>query len=306
MLSQSMYQEQKVVEDFFRYPENIINILSQNNDFAVYRANDKFLRNDILSLFESIILSDHRISNIYFVANDGITISYKFARESGQNLTDKIWFKEAIEGKRQFVWVSHRSDFSNDDVVSCVRRVVDKYSNPIGVVGLDIELFKLSELVDNVKVGDDGYFVILDEDDRIIATPDYKRLGKEIWEGNPPEDMNFKGTRSFFLKINNKKCKCRMLQVQELPWKIVNIVPVNEIVFNIVISATLFFLLSFISFSIAFMMYSKNKTTQQINIKLKNANEQLKEYASTVEENAYFTGEKPCGKGCTRYFGTDT
>lgn len=288
MLTQSMQQEQKVVEDFFRYPENIINLLSQNDDLAEYRQDDRFLRNDILSLFESVILSDYRISNIYFVAKDGNSISYIFTEEPGPELAQRTWFKKAMEGKTQFTWISHKSDFANVDVISCVRRVVDKYNNPVGVIGLDIEFHKLSTLVHKVKIGDNGYFMILDADNKIIATyhSQYKYLGKNIGKDSLPKNIKMKSDKSFISKINNTKYKCRVSQVEELPWKIVGVIPAYEIMYNIVILVVVFFSFSLVSLSIAFMMYSKNKTTQHINEELKNANEQLKKYASTVEENA--------------------
>lgn len=83
ILNQSMNQQLAVIEGFFRYPENIINILSQNKDLAAYKENDRFLRADILSLFESVIVPDSRISNIYFVPIDKEVISYKFIALSG-------------------------------------------------------------------------------------------------------------------------------------------------------------------------------------------------------------------------------
>lgn len=283
MLEQSMSHQLKVVEDFFRYPENIINILSQNKDLPRYKGDNRFLKNDILSLFESIIISDSRISNIYFIPSKGSFISYKYTRDTDVDLTRKIWYENAIEGKKQFTWISHKSIFLNDDVISCVRRIVDKDNKLIGVVGLDIELFKLSELIQNVKIGNYGYFMILDENNKIIADPYYNRLGQNILDDNLMKSTN---NKSFILEINNEKFKCKISKIKTLPWKIISAVPVSEITYSIIVYVILFIILSMVSFIISFMMYSKNKITQQSNQKLKIANEKLKEYASTIEELA--------------------
>lgn len=287
ILNQSMNQQLAVIEGFFRYPENIINILSQNKDLAAYKENDRFLRADILSLFESVIVPDSRISNIYFVPIDKEVISYKFI-DSNIDLTSKSWFKEALESKTQFTWVSHKSDFTNDNVISCLSKVVDKYNNPIGVVGLDIELFKLSKLVENFKIAKNGYFMILDSENKILATPpDYnKYLGQSIIDNNLNNINNNYNKKSFTTKIYGQKSKCMVYQLEELPWKIINTIPTGEITQNIVGSSFLFFFFSLASLVIAFMMYSKSKITENSNRELKLANEKLKEYASTVEENA--------------------
>ncbi|HHV28969.1 sensor histidine kinase [Acetivibrio mesophilus] len=285
LLEQSMTQQLAVVEDFFRYPENIINILSQNKDLSMYEEKDRFLRADILSLFESVIVPDSRISNIYYVPMDKEVISYKFI-DSNTDLTDKSWFKKALEAKTPFTWVSHKSDFTNDDVISCLKKVVDKYNNPIGVIGLDIELFKLSKLVKDVKIANNGYFMILDAENKIIATPDNKYLGHSIQDNNLNNAINNYSKRSFISKISGQKSKCIVYQLEELPWKIINTIPASEITYSIISYVFLFFFFSMASLVIAFMMYSKNRITENSNRELKNANEKLKEYASTVEEIA--------------------
>lgn len=283
-LEQSMVQQLEVVEDFFSYPENIINILSQNKDLPIYREEDRFLRNEILSLFESVIVPDYRISNIYYVSKDKKVISF-ISIDSNNNLTDKSWFIKTLEGKRQFNWVSHKSEFSNEDVISCLRKITDKYNNPIGVVGLDIELFKLSELVDDKKIGKNGYFMILDDKNKIIATPHHRYLGESITD-DKLYNIDNNQAKSFTLNVFGQKSKCRAYQLEELPWKIVNVIPVSEIKHSIASLSFLFFAFSLVSFIIAFIMYSKNKLTETTNRELKIANEKLKEYALTVEEVA--------------------
>lgn len=284
VLEQSMNQQQEVVEDFFSYPENIINILAQNKDLPIFREDDRFLRNEILSLFESIIVPDYRISNIYYVSEDKKVISF-FSIDPSINFTDKSWYIKTLEGKTQYNWVSHKSEFSNADVISCLRKITDKYNTPIGIVGLDIELFKLSELVDKKKIGKNGYFMILDDKNKIIATPHYKYLG-EIIQDDKLNDIDNNHAKSFTLNIFGRKTKCRAYQLEELPWKIVNVIPSVEITHGIVTSSFIFFVFSMVSLIIAFIMYSKNKITEITNSELKNANEKLKEYASTVEEVA--------------------
>ena len=286
LLNQSMTQELTVVEDFFRYPENIINILSQNKDLPLYDKDNRLLRNSILLLFESIIVPDSRISNIYFLSNSGEKISYIFEKKHSDNFENYSWFDKVLKGKTQFTWISHKSDFSSDDVISCLRRVVDKYNNPVGVVGLDIELFKLSQLVQNTKVGQKGYFMILDSNNKIIASMNNKSLGQRVTNKNFINAVKNDDNNSFKMKIDNEEFKCKLAHVEKLPWKILNVVPVSEITANIRNSIVLFILFSSASFTIVLLLYLKNETTQTLNKKLESANDKVMEYAVTVEEIA--------------------
>ncbi len=289
MLSQSMTQKSKAVVSFFNYPENIINILSKNKDLLTYDANNRLIKNDILSLFESIIIvPDSRISNIYFIPTRGKHISYNFnLNDKPDNyFTPKDWFKEAIKGKKQFYWISHKSDFTSEYVISCIRRVVDKYNRPIGVVGLDIEVFELSELVQDTKVGEHGYFMILDDQNKIIATPYYSNLGQYIWDKNQDEIKLNENDKRLIMSMNNKKYRYKLFNFQNLKWKIINVIPTNEIRFKIISNIALLSIFSLVSFVVSLFMYLSNKFTLSLNQELKTANIKLTEYASTIEEIA--------------------
>lgn len=286
MLSQSMTQKSKAVVSFFTYPENIINILSKNKDLLTYDENNRVIKNDILSLFESIIVPDSRISNIYFIPNQGKHISYIINDKTDNYYTSKWWFKEAIKGKRQFYWISHKSDFVNHDVISCIRRVVDKYNRPIGVVGLDIEVFKLSELVQDTKVGKGGYFMILDDESKIIASPYYNNLGNYISDKSLNKLSITENDKSLIMSMNNQKYRYRQFNFQNLQWKIINVIPINEIRSKIISTIFLITIFSLASIIIVFFMYLRNKFILSLNQELQTANIKLKKYASTIEEIA--------------------
>ncbi len=290
MLSQSMTQQSKAVVNFFSYPENIINILSKNKDLQTYDVNNRLLKNNILSLFESIIVPDSRISNIYFISNKGKYISYILPVNPDihdNHFTSKDWFKEAVKGKRQFYWISHKSDFRDkEDVISCMRRVVDEYNRPIGVVGLDIEVFELSELVQDTKVGDHGYFMILDNENKIIATPHLNTLGNYISDKSLNKLKIKENQKSSIISMENKKYRYKLFNFKNLPWKIINVIPVKEITDKTISSIAFFTICSLVSFAVALIFYLKNRSTLSLNLKLKKANIKLKQYASTIEEIA--------------------
>lgn len=284
LLTQTVdYQELDAVNNFFRYPENIINILSKNKDLPKYDKNNRLLKISILSLFESIIIGDPRISNIYYVSNSGEAICYKSKDDFSANYTGKAWYKTVIEAKPKISWLSHKSDFTGSDVVSCLQQVADIDGSVKGVIGLDIELFKLSE---NIKIGEKGYSMVLDADNKIIAHPDYNYLGQYI-SSDQRINMNNAYGKSFIMNINNERYKCKVLPVNKLPsWKFVNAIPVSEITHDKIASVIWPILLSLGCLTIVIVIYLRHKETQLLNHKLTDANEKLMQYSSTIEELA--------------------
>lgn len=278
------YQELNAINNFFRYPENIINVLSKNKDLSIYEADDRLLKISIISLFESIVIGDPRISNIYYVSNDGEVIAYKSKDRPNANYTQTNWFKLVVEAKTQTNWISHKSSFTDADVISCMRRVLDKEGKVRGVIGLDIELFKLSE---NIKIGNSGYSMVLDSENKIIVHPNYNYLGQYISGNQFINSSNSAKDKSFILKINNEDYKCKVLHVDRLPsWKFVNAIPMKEITYDIVKSTMWQMLIGLGCLVIVIIIYLRNKETHELNQKLTQANEKLKEYSLTVEELA--------------------
>lgn len=285
LLNQTIdYQEINAINNFFRYPENIINILSKNKELVSYKYPDKLGKLEILSLFEEIIVGDSRISNIYYISKEGEVLSYQFNEDTGINYTQKNWFKSVIESKTKINWISHKSEFTDSDVISCLQQVKDENGNFKGIVGLDIELFKLAE---NIKVGKNGYSMVIDARNKIIVHPDYKYLGQHITDSEFINNNKSTTNKSFTLKIGGKSYKSKVLKVDRVPsWTFVNAIPVSEITFVTLTSVLwpIFLALSFLI--ILTILYMRNKEAQQLNQKLKEANEKLKEYSSTIEELA--------------------
>jgi signal transduction histidine kinase len=278
------YQELNAINNFFRYPENIVNILSKNKDLPTYEADDRLLKISIMSLFESIVIGDPRISNIYYISKYGEVISYKSKNKSNTNYTQTNWFRRVVEAKPQINWISHKSDFTDADVISCMHKVVDQEGKVIGVTGLDIELFKLSE---NIKIGNSGYSMVLDSENKIIVHPNYNYLGQYISGNEFINSINSAKGKSFILEINNENFKCKVLHVDRLPsWKFVNAIPMSEINFDIATSMFWQMLLAIGCLAIVLVIYLKNKATHELKQKLTQANEKLKEYSSTIEELA--------------------
>ena len=82
------------------------------------------------------------------------------------------WYKTAMAAPGTTV----RTDayyWAPDDVslIGTVRTIADASGNPMGVVGLDVSLKQLTELVKNIKLGDSGYLMLVEANGNVLVDP---------------------------------------------------------------------------------------------------------------------------------------
>jgi GAF domain-containing protein/HAMP domain-containing protein len=99
------------------------------------------------------------------------------------DVTSRPWFINAAPAKnpgKNSVWSAPYLDAAlHGLVVTTSVPVLDATGNFRGVVAMDIQLKRISDLVSNIKVGKTGYVFLIDENKRLIAMPDagYTDLG---------------------------------------------------------------------------------------------------------------------------------
>ncbi|MED3552747.1 methyl-accepting chemotaxis protein [Cytobacillus praedii] len=117
--------------------------------------------------------------SIYVGTEEGL-----FVREPKVKMPDdydprkRDWYKEAIGKKGEVVISAPYIAASTGDMVVTLSKTTKDGS---GVVGVDIHLSYLQELTNQVKVGEEGYALILDETKKFIAHPT-NRAGDEAKE----------------------------------------------------------------------------------------------------------------------------
>lgn len=87
--------------------------------------------------------------------------------------TTRGWYKEAVNEPEQ-VHISqvYEDAITKKQVVTLSKAIVDPASNEVqGVLGIDLELTKLTEMVNETKVGYNGYSVMLDTEGVALVHP---------------------------------------------------------------------------------------------------------------------------------------
>ncbi|MGH4140152.1 methyl-accepting chemotaxis protein [Clostridium sp.] len=154
--------------------------------------------------------------------------------------TSTSWYKDAISNDGKAISTNPYVDTDTKKyVVTFAKSVKDLKGNLVGVIGIDVDLELISAMVENIKLGENGYLAVLDNKGTITAYKDKALLGKnskeEPWIKNIMDSKENKLT----LNVNGKK----YLIYKELDAKtnltIVGFIPIAEQVAKIIEGLTI-------------------------------------------------------------------
>lgn len=184
-----------------------------------------------LGLFENFRNGNKDIMNIYFAqTSKKITIFPKAEIGADFDPTSREWYKNAIDLKGKVVYTDPYKDESTGKVVVTISRAVESNGQTVGVLGVDLDLFMLSESLSNIKIGEEGYVFITTDDGVMIAHPDKTLLGGDIattlgfWE--KAKSTN-EGITDYVYQ--GKKKYCSYVTNELMGWKLMSSIPESEL-----------------------------------------------------------------------------
>ena len=154
------------------------------------------------------------------------------------------FYKKAMENPDKPVKTSPYY-FATEDaaIISTVKTVKDDNGKIIGVQGLDVSLKGLTNIIKDIKVGKDGYVVLLDSDGTILANPQNPELNFKKASDLPFEGAGdiVNGSQVIQVKIAGEECLISPYVSPTTGWRYLAVVSEQE-VFAAARSVQLFFL----------------------------------------------------------------
>ncbi|RKD32308.1 methyl-accepting chemotaxis protein [Thermohalobacter berrensis] len=229
--SETVEQVVNVTDVFMDSVEKTVNILSSDPNVQQVLVNPDS-RTWMMETFKGIKDSDENIMNIYIGTQTGQMFIYP-EQDLGDDYDPRTrpWYKAAVETDG-IIWTEAYKDAGSGKLVVSVAKPVyneRNYGEFVGVVSIDISLDTLTNVVNNIKLGEKGYLALTDSKGITMAHPDPELVGKRV----PIEelvnaitskdagnlDFTFEGTER--LGIFNT--------ISKTGWKIVGIIPYSEI-----------------------------------------------------------------------------
>ncbi|MBI6875132.1 methyl-accepting chemotaxis protein [Clostridium aciditolerans] len=183
---------------------------------------------NMIKYFTSITKSNSDISAAYFGTKDKKTfINSTTKLPDDYDPTSRGWYKKAAEAK-SLVWTDPYLDAFTGKMAITVAKPVIVNNEVVGVYALDILLDTISNFLSSVKLGDTGYFTILDSNNMVIAHPAKDFIGKEIpiKEIKDEVSKNKKGTLIY--TYNNIKNYAIYNTLSKTNWKIMGVIEYKE------------------------------------------------------------------------------
>lgn len=158
------------------------------------------------------------------------------SRKKGYDPRTRDWYNEGKKNKDDISFTDVYKTSSGSMVMSVISPIKDTNSKFKGVITLDINLKKLSEMSKNIRIGQDGYLIVTDKEGTIIADGEDEGLvSKSIKELNVKklDDLSAYTNNNFTTKMDDGKeylINVKKSSNEKLGWYYISFVGKAELV----------------------------------------------------------------------------
>lgn len=188
----------------------------------------------MLKLFESIQKNEPDIMNIYIGDADGkMYLIPKQTLPDGYDPRTRPWYKDAV-AKDALIWTDPYADASTGKmIISCAIPVKGSSGNLVGVLAMDLELTKLSNMLNSIKIGKAGYPVLIDKSGNVMTHKDTALVGKQL---PYPELLTAVKNKDAFATWKSKDADGKtyekfgvLSRIDKMGWTVISVMYKNEI-----------------------------------------------------------------------------
>ncbi|GFK94623.1 Methyl-accepting chemotaxis protein McpA [Fundidesulfovibrio magnetotacticus] len=187
---------------------------------------------EVVALFDAVQRAHPAYVEVFMGNRNGGFVSALQDSEmpTGYDPRKRPWYQEALPVKdRPSMSKAYMS--TTKEAVTSVTRTVLRGQEVIGVIGIDISLKKLTDLVGSIKLGRTGYLVLVQDDGVVLADPRHPAFNfKKVGEAAPYLAELFKLTSGHQdVSVDGKPCLGVTVTSPKTGWKLLGIIEREEI-----------------------------------------------------------------------------
>lgn len=178
---------------------------------------------------------------------------------AGYDPRKRPWYTKALETPDMPSISEAYLSTTGDVTISIMQPILDDSGKPLGVGGVDISLTDMTALIKSLRVGENGFVVLLQGDGTVLADPrNDEFLSKKAQDVSPPYTSLYDlGSGNLEVTLEGVKYQGVVLTSETLGWKYLGFIPTKEIMqpvysalwlLSVVILAALLFLAAAIWF----------------------------------------------------------
>jgi signal transduction histidine kinase/DNA-binding response OmpR family regulator len=214
-----MSSSQSYIEADLMEPRTTLGIVSENIRNMILNGTNEKQIEDYLKAITAYITNGERLSHataffgVFDIFDNKHLTGADWTPPSDFNSEERPWYKTAVEAEGRIgVTDPFFNAPSNVTVISFSRRIFDEDGNPLGIVGLNINLDRIREYAINTYITTDSYGILFDKDFNVLAHPNPAYLGRNLIlmnDGEAIRDELLEGREIFERKAwdyNKKEC----------------------------------------------------------------------------------------------------
>lgn len=242
----------------------------EDNKNAVKNKN---YENEVFKYLENFTKSHSSTQSIFIGSeNNGGYVQYPTVSiKKGYDPRTREWYKTGKNNSDKLNVTDMYQMTNGDTVISFIKAMKDN-GRLKGVIGYDMNLAKLSDMVKNMKIGKNGYMIITDKNGNILAHPKNKALlSKNIKEESSENfgDINKSIGKTFEIKHSDGKdyiVKVQKFANENIGWNCIIFIDKSEIyaLAKSILMINIVLTIIFIALSIMVSMYMAKKISEPI------------------------------------------
>lgn len=230
-VEQTISQVNSNFGSFFEKIGPSISLLGTNQNVVGAATSPEALDKMMTSEFVKYITNYPDVQYIYLGLPDKTMNVYPHMDlPAGYDPTGRGWYKSAETANGALYWTEPYLDaFTNEFVISAAIQVKDETGTAAGVLGSDINLQKLTGILAETKIGENGYSFSIDSTGVFITHPDKEMIGKNISELEWGKQMLENAEGNFEANIDGKDRLVIYQTNKNTGWKIAGVVEKSEL-----------------------------------------------------------------------------
>ncbi|XKV46974.1 methyl-accepting chemotaxis protein [Pseudomonas sp. nanlin1] len=188
---------------------------------------------ELLDIFDGFAKSHPSTAYLSLGTSDGGYASWPDdPKLNNYDPRQRPWYKAAIAAPGTTVRTGAYY-WAPDDVslIGTVRTVTDAAGKLLGVVGLDVSLKQLTELVKRIKLGNSGYLMLVEANGNVLVDPsDASHNFKPLADlGANYAELAKQGDGPTQIEINDKTYMVNIVSSQGLGWRFIGLIERDEV-----------------------------------------------------------------------------
>jgi len=235
---------------------NLQNYTRYHRETFRYQPGD--VEKEIEEQFRLLKMSHNSVNFVFLGTDDGGYMEYpRFQASQPYEPRLRPWYQYTLSSEDIRISEPYLTKFTNELVVSFTKRLKNSDGEGIGVIGLTVNLFDLTTTINNTKIGDSGYILLMSPQNKFLVSPFHRE-----WIMKTPGELGLNSFQAmgrekeivFEAELDQAECVMNVVTSKESGWKIISVVEKHEILERARTVSNILLIIYAITFAVIFLI----------------------------------------------------